>query len=325
MGQKGYGSIGCTGTGSMDTSNWVIQNNEYDNSNSTGRIFVDNELVHSGTGSLDPPSNTSELPSFGIYKRDYSREGFEGKLYECLVFDSALAPKQRDKVFEFTRSLKPGSTETWDSAVQLRDAMGGKAPSGTYKIRWDGTNARDVHCEMDLEGGGWMMILNYVHKGGTNPSLDVRTDSFPQMAREYILGADESGSAAWGHIGNALAAQNGFTEYMFYGKTSNHDRVIHFRGSVSNVIDYIKTGTGDMSGIGDSGNYTQGSLAANGPYLPGAMDLIYNDRGDLAMTNFPFYNISDYHWGILGLGDRWEVDDYPNNASKDTIHRIWVR
>jgi len=80
-----------------------------------------------------------------------------------------------------------------------------------------------------------------------------------------------------------------------------------------------------MSGIGDSGNYTQGSLAANGPFLPGAMDSRYDDRGDLAMTNFPFFNGGDYHWGIRGAGDRWQVDDQPSNSSKDTIHRIWVR
>ena len=32
-----------------------------------------------------------------------------------------------------------------------------------------------------------------------------------------------------------------------------------------------------------------------------------------------------YHWGIDGRGTRWEVDDFPGNNSKQTIHRVWVQ
>jgi hypothetical protein len=37
------------------------------------------------------------------------------------------------------------------------------------------------------------------------------------------------------------------------------------------------------------------------------------------------YLAGTYHWGIRGAGGRWEVDDYPNNATQNTHHQIWVR
>jgi hypothetical protein len=198
------------------------------------------------------------------------------------------------------------------------------APSGSYWIDWGGSgSAIKVHCEMTLEGGGWMMILNYVHSGGTNPDLLIRTTDLPLLGSEYSFG-DESSSTGqegtWGHASNSMAAAHPWTEYMFYAKTSAHSRQIHFRGSVSNVVNYIKTGSGSMSGIGtridgslDSANLPAGSLS------------YFSNKGDLAMTDFPYYVSSNYHWGIKGLGNRWEVDDYPNNSANSTIHRIWVR
>lgn len=43
------------------------------------------------------------------------------------------------------------------------------------------------------------------------------------------------------------------------------------------------------------------------------------------LTNFPFYRGGVGHWGIQGLGTRWECDDYPNGFSSDTLHRVWIR
>jgi hypothetical protein len=229
----------------------------------------------------------------------------------------------------WVRPLPSYQAQAWNSAVELRDSTEGRAPSGVYKIKWDGTNVKYVYCDMDLEGGGWMMILNYVHQGGTNPSLNIRTSSFPMLNTKYALGSDESGTTSWGHVSQALAAQNGFTEYMFYGKTSNHNRVMHFRGSVQNVIDYIKGNGTTMDGIEDA--FTTGSLAANSPNLPGAGTDHRTGQGDYAMTDIPFFLTGEYHWSIAGVnsdtgtGERWEVDDEPSDFSNDTIHRVWVR
>jgi hypothetical protein len=198
------------------------------------------------------------------------------------------------------------------------------APSGVYWIRWNGSTPIRVWCEMSLSGGGWMMILNYVHLGATNPSLLVRTDSLPLMGSEYALGVDESTSTGptgtWGHASNSMANAFPWTQYMFYGKTSGHSRIIHFSGSVSGVVSYIKTGSGSMSGIGTA---TLGSLhTAN---LPAGSLSLFSNQGNSAMTEFPFYTSGQYHWGIRGQGSRWEVDDYPGGSSLSTIHRIWVK
>lgn len=202
-----------------------------------------------------------------------------------------------------------------ESAVELRDAG---YPSGNYYINWGGTS-HSIYCEMDLGGGGWMMILNYVHQGGTNPALDIRTNSFPALSSEFTLGGDESGTASWGHISNSLANQYNWTEYMFYGKTSGTSRQIHFSGSSSGVVSYIKTGSGSMSSI-----TSRTDLSLHSANLPGSANNFFSDQGDLAMTQFPMYLSANYHWGI-GAGSRWEVDDYPNGPGNNTIHRIWVR
>ena len=224
--------------------------------------------------------------------------------------------------------------------------------SGVYWIDWNGP--KQIYCDMSLEGGGWMMILNYVHQAGTNPALLTRTDSFPLLNRQYTFG-DESGSTAvggsWGHISNSLAAGKDWTQYMFYGKTGFHSRIIHWKGTDSAIVNYIKTGIGSMRGNGaynngfnNSSTNQNASLYSNASiplYCRESSELSgYADSGDLAMTEFPIYGNSTIgnpraHWGSKGGGTRWEVDDFPENQgggsgspggySQNTIHRIWVK
>ena len=247
------------------------------------------------------------------------------------------------------------------SAAMIK-AVTGTTRSGPYWIRWNGTDPKLIWCEMAMNGGGWMMILNYVHKGGASPALLTRTTSFPQMNHEYDLGPDESASTdtfgSWGHISNALAAQHPWTQYMFYGKTSGHARVIHFYGENTNIVSYIKTGTGSMNPFyadretnwnintvarqGTTQNYGAYSEktpagapglyagAASIPWGVNADRSGYSNQGDSAMTEFPIYGNSTFgnpraHWGIRGSGTRWEVDDSPGGDANNTIHRIWVR
>jgi hypothetical protein len=207
-------------------------------------------------------------------------------------------------------------------------------PSGVYHINWDGTNVYQVRVENNLEGGGWMQILNYVRSADTNPDLTVRTSSFPLLNAEYTLGTSESSSTGvggtWGHISNSLANSRAWTEYMFYGKTGNHSRIIHFRGNNSSIVSYIKTGQGGMTPHHrDSGTNFSGSLRVNST-IPLHMSTSegFANEGNLALTNFPMYGESSIgnpraHWGIKGVGNRWEVDDGGTAAA--TIHRVWVR
>jgi hypothetical protein len=199
------------------------------------------------------------------------------------------------------------------------------ATSGIYVIDPDGTAGAQVatscNCDMDTDGGGWTLVLNYLHAGGTNPALLEKSSSLPLLG-STTLGVDESASTTtWGHTTPAYLSKFTFSELRFYAKTSLHTRVIHFKTSNANTISYFKTGTGSMSGVASS--FT--SLTGHSAYLPGSTAHYIVDQGNSAMTNFPMYLSGTYHWGIKGSSLRWEVDDFPNNFSNSTYHQIWIR
>ena len=191
------------------------------------------------------------------------------------------------------------------------------APAGVY---WFETSAGTFQGNVDdTEGGGWITILNYLHLGGTNPDVAALTNRLPLIASS-TLGTDESASAtAWGHTSPALLASLDPAETRWYAETSAHGRVIHF--STPFGINYLTSGTGDMIGV--NADFT--ALTGHTANLPASAGSTVGNSGDLALTNFPYYKHNTHHWGVRGHGSRWEVDDYPSNASNDTFHRVWAR
>ena len=198
------------------------------------------------------------------------------------------------------------------------------SPSGVYTIDPDGADSAaptSCYCDMVTDGGGWTLVLNYLHLGGTNPALKTFSSSLPILGSSS-LGTDEfDSSTTWGHTIPAYLNKFTFSELRFYGKTSGHTRIIHFKTTHSNTINYFKSGDESMTGI----NTTFAPLVGHTAFLPGSAAHYYTHQGDDAMTNFPFWRSSTYHWGIMGLGYRWEVDDYPGNFVNDTHHQIWIR
>ncbi len=192
-------------------------------------------------------------------------------------------------------------------------------PSGRYYFSFNNATFL-AELDNDTDGGAWLMVLNYVHLAGDNPALEIRNTDLP-LLDSSTLGDNEANTANWGHIGNTLAAALDFKELRFYGKTTGHSREIHFKTQYIKAINYIKTGVGDFRRMGH-GNYT--TLVGHTANLPQSMGWGHSDQGDLALTNFPFYLSNQYHWGIKGVGSRWEVDDFARNA-ESTIHRVWVR
>lgn len=170
-------------------------------------------------------------------------------------------------------------------------------------------------------GGGWVLVLQYVHGAGTNPNLSVigAGADLPVLSKAN-LGVDESLiSANWGHLGNAGFTNLKAKELRWYAETTGHNRIIHFSSSLG--LSYAETGTGNFVGVATSNTKLSGHTAN----IPDAVTSVYGNQGDYALTNFPFWRGATYHWGIKGNGSRWEVDDYPGNFSRATIHRVWAR
>ena len=194
---------------------------------------------------------------------------------------------------------------------------------GDYWIDPDGAGtlaAFKVSCDQTTDGGGWQLVLNYIHQGGTDPASQLMTTKTPLLGSAAFGDDGSLDSTSWGHASNSLLNQVAINDMRFYCATSLHSRVIDFKTSHTNSINYAQTGLGRMLGLASS--FTP--LAGHSANLPGAATSFGQNYGDDALVRFSFSVSGTWHWSV-GFGSRWECDDFAFNSANDTIHQVWVR
>ena len=185
-----------------------------------------------------------------------------------------------DRATLWLRADKTGQI-IYNCPSQLQKA-GAKSGVYTFDPDGDGLNLMQGYYDSS-EGGGWLMIMNYVHQGGTSPAGNFRSTDLPLLGSS-TLGTNEGGTIFWGQAIPALVGQFDVSEVRYYGITSNHNRVMHFSTTDIGTISYIKTGTGSMSGMVPG--FT--TLTGHTTSLPGSATLFDANRGNLALTRNPF-------------------------------------
>lgn len=187
-------------------------------------------------------------------------------------------------------------------------------------------NGKDVTVQRD-EYGKWVCVLNYEHYGGEQPTVSPGS-TFPQLPNGLSTAntVQELGSnGELRHVDNITQYGSWNVDAVrLEAVTSNHNRKIHYFTTDQNAIDAV---------VDDSVKAGHTDLQANTYYsdhtanLPSSGEKETDSDSDrLFGYGFPIYKPGEYHWAVGGYNsDRWEVDDYPDDASKDTVHRVWIR
>ncbi|XP_065839451.1 uncharacterized protein [Oscarella lobularis] len=234
--------------------------------------------------------------AFGSFRVDYDVEReYETKDHLC----SDLCA---DFVAVGTENKPADSCKTLPSRTQ----------SGVYWIRpSEVTKPFKAFCDMETDGGGWMLLYAYKHKSGEKNVLKLSLPTDPDGYSHQHM--------------NALGISSSWAkELRFYCTTSHHTRVVHFKTSNSNIIKTSYDGKRHHNVQDWTREFTQ--LDGHSANLPAATNNVgYTRQTVPGFTDVPFWKANAYHWAIAPSFNRFECDDYPNNPNYDTVHRVWVR
>jgi len=201
----------------------------------------------------------------------------------------------------------------------------GLTTDGLYPICPSGVSSPStyftVYCDQTTSGGKWMLFLAYAHAAGQNNALVSTT--LPQSpttgySHRYLT-----------NLGYTVA---NIETLRFYCTSTLSNRVMHFTTTNSIVKTIALTGSQVGNTVASwkiAAGTTLLTALGHNAFLPQATTVsVTGTTGGL--TEFPFYDPGNYHWGIRGEGGRFECDDQANFAplgasGYTTLHQVWVR
>lgn len=182
--------------------------------------------------------------------------------------------------------------------------------------------------------GDWILVHNYEHYGGTNPEVKPQND-FPQLPSGRLSASDVENNASNGelaHVDNISRFGNWDADAVrLEGRTTGHSRQLKYFTTDTTVINSI---VNDDVSAGHYDLKNQITKYSNHntdlPDNTGSFSTTDNNSDRIFGHGFPMYGTStntnsNAHWAVRGLGDRWEMDDYPDGPQNSTIHRVWIR